>query len=262
MQYACIIPPLLCLWSFANVANRLAIQGYSIEWQSPAAFSTIKEDEKHAWGLIPDFLLDSYTQWFPLGICITWSAIVLRFKGSTLSTVDAITVSSEYLNCLGSMSTWPPTIRTEHLISEPNPQGWSTLKTEWKDHATAAVFNFVRRYKSSLMCDTSLVPLSLLTSAVTPLSFQATAPCPTSNPEPSTVYVSSVSLADIYAQSQAVTFTVSEELHISFDRELTLTATGKLTQVLLQDEWPSAPQDQNPPHWTGIISPHLQVNPP
>ena len=44
--------------------------------------------------------------------------------------------------------------------------------------------------------------------------------------------------------SQAVTFRVSEELHISFDRELTRIAAGKLTQVLLQDEWPSAPRDE------------------
>ena len=94
------------------------------------------------------------------------------------------------------------------------------------------------------MCDTSPVPLSLFPSAVTPLSFQARAECPTYDPEPSTVYVSSVSPAVIHGQSHAVTFRVSEELHMSFDRELTLTTAGKLTQVLLQDEWPSAPQDQ------------------
>ena len=111
-------------------------------------------------------------------------------------------------------------------------------------HAIAAAFNFVGRQNSSLMCDTSPVPLSLLPPAVSPLSFQARAECPGSNPEPSTAYVSPVSPAVIHAQSQAVTFKVSEELHISFDKELTLSAAGKLTQVLLQDEWPSAPRDQ------------------
>ena len=48
MQSAYIVLPLLCLWSFANVANRLAIQGYSIEWHSSAALSTTEVDEKHA----------------------------------------------------------------------------------------------------------------------------------------------------------------------------------------------------------------------
>ena len=98
MQSACIMLPLLCLWSLANVANRLAIQGYSIEWYSPAAFSTTKEDAKHAWGRIPDFLIESHDQWSPLSVCITWSGVVLRSKGSPLSTNDAIAISSECLN--------------------------------------------------------------------------------------------------------------------------------------------------------------------
>ena len=97
---------------------------------------------------------------------------------------------------------------------------------------------------SSLMGDTSPVPLNLLPLAVTPLSFHAKAECPTSNPEPGTVYVSPVSPAVILARSQAVAFRVSEELHICFERELTLTAACKRTQVVSQDEWPSAPQDQ------------------
>ena len=42
-------------------------------------------------------------------------------------------------------------------------------------------------------------------------------------------------------------FKVFEELHICFDRELTLTATCKLTLVLLQDEWPSAQPDAHDP---------------
>ena len=244
MQSACIILPLVCLWSFATIANRLATEEYSTEWQSPAAFITTKNDEKHAWGLMPDFLLDSYTSWSPLSVCIMWSRVVLRAKGSPLTTDDAITISAEYLNNVGSMKTWPPAVSTERLIIEPNPHGWSQLKTEWKYHAIATALNFVGRQNSSQMCDTSAVPWSLLPSAVTPLSFHARAECPTPNPEPSTVYVSPVSPAVIHAQSKAVTFRVSEELHISFDRELTLTAAGKLTQVLLQDEWPSAPRDQ------------------
>ena len=44
MRSACIILPLLCLWSFANIANRLPTQEYSIQWQSPAAFSTTNAD--------------------------------------------------------------------------------------------------------------------------------------------------------------------------------------------------------------------------
>ena len=90
--------------------------------------------------------------------------------------VDAITMSSEYLKCLGSMRTWPPAIHTKHFITEPNQQGWSTLKMEWKYHAIAAAFNFVGRHDSSLMCDTSPVPLSLLPSAITPLSLARNAP--------------------------------------------------------------------------------------
>ena len=78
MQSACIT--LLCLWSFGNVASCLAIQGYVIEWYSPAAFSTTKEDQVHAWGLIPDFLMESQDQWSPFSVCITWSGVVLRSK--------------------------------------------------------------------------------------------------------------------------------------------------------------------------------------
>ena len=98
------------------------------------------------------------------------------------------------------------------------------LKTEGKYYAIAAAFNFVGRHNSSLMGDTSPIPQNLLPSAITPLRFQAKAECPTSNPEPSTVYLSPVASAVILAQSQAVVFRVSEELHICFDRELVLTA--------------------------------------
>ena len=72
MQSACVMLPLLCLWSFAGIANRLATNEFSIEWQSPAAFTTTKNDVKHAWGLIPDLLLESRTSWSPLSVCITW----------------------------------------------------------------------------------------------------------------------------------------------------------------------------------------------
>ena len=94
------------------------------------------------------------------------------------------------------------------------------------------------------MDDTSPVPLNPLPPPVTPLSFHARAECPTPNPNPSTIYVSPVAPANIHAQSTAVTFTVIEELHISLDRGLTLSAAGMLTQVLMQDEWPSAARDQ------------------
>ena len=142
------------------------------------------------------------------------------------------------------MKTWPPAVRTERLITKPNPHGWSPLKTEREYHAIAAAFNFVGCRNSSQMCDSSPVPLSLLSLAVTPLSFHARTECPAPNPDPSKVYVSPVSPADIHAQSKAVTFRVSKELHISFDTELTLTTAGKLTKVLLHAEWPSAPRDQ------------------
>ena len=120
-QSACIMLPLLCLWLFAHVAHRLAIQGYWIEWHFPAAFSTTKEDEKHAWGLILDFLIESHDQWSPLSVRITWSGVVLRSKGSPLTIDETIAISSEYLNCLGTMRTWPPAVRREHLIAKPNP---------------------------------------------------------------------------------------------------------------------------------------------
>ena len=142
-------------------------------------------------------------------------------------------ISSEHLNCLGTMRTWPPAVRTEHLIAEPNPQGWPMLKTEWKYCAITAAFNFVGRLYSSLMGDTSPVPLNLLPLAVSPLWFHAKAESLTSNPEPGTVYVSLVSFAVILAQSQSVAFRVSKELHICFDKELTLTAVCKLAQGLL-----------------------------
>ena len=142
------------------------------------------------------------------------------------------------------MKSWPPAVRTERLMTELNPHGWSPLKTEWKYHAIAAAFNFVGRQNGAQMDDTSPVPLNLLPPPATPLSFLATAECPTPYPNPSTVYVSPVSPANIHAQSTAVTFRVSEELHISLDRGLTLSAAGMLTQVLMQDEWPSAPRDQ------------------
>ena len=152
------------------------------------------------------------------------------------------------------------------MIIEPNQQGWSTLKTKSEYYAIAVAFNFVGRHNSSLMCHTSPVPLSLLPSAATSLLFQARAECSTSNPKPSTLYISSMSPVVIHAQSQAVTFRVSEELHINFDRELTLTATGKLTQVVLQDECQSGPEymacHPELPAWTGMVSPHMQVNLP
>ena len=118
------------------------------------------------------------------------------------------------------------------------------LKIEWKYSAIAAAFNFVGRKNRSPMGNTSPVPLNFLPSAVTPLSFQAKAECPTANPKRGTVYVSPVSPAVIFAQSHAVVFRVSEELHMCFNRELALTAACKLTLVLLQGEWPSAPGDQ------------------
>ena len=243
MQSACTMLRLMCPRLFANIANRPAIQGYSIECHSPAAFSTTKEGEKHAWGLIPGFLIESHAQWSPLSVCITWSGVILRSKESPLTTKDAIAIFSEYLNCLGTMRTWPPGVRKEELIAEPNPQGRPMHKTEWKYCAIAAAFNFVGHQNNSLTGDTSPVPLNLLPSAITPLSFQAKEECPTSNPEPGTVYVSPVSPAVILAESQTVAFRVSEELHICFDGELVLTVACKLTLILLQDEWPSAPQD-------------------
>ena len=63
------------------------------------------------------------------------------------------------------------------------------LKIEWKYCAIAAAFNFVGRQNTSLMGDTDPVPLNFLPSAVIRLSFQAKAECPTSDPEPRTVYV-------------------------------------------------------------------------
>ena len=153
-------------------------------------------------------------------------------------------ISAEYLNSLGSMKSWPPAVRKERLMTESNPHGWSPLKAEWKYHAIAAAFNFVGRQNGSQMDDTNPVPLNLLPPPVTPLSFHTRAEFPTPNPNPSKVYVSPVSPANIHAQSTAVTFRVSEELHISLDRGLTLSAAGMLTQVLMPDEWPSAPRDQ------------------
>ena len=98
-------------------------------------------------GTIPDFLLESLNHWSPLSVCITWS-VILRSKGSPLTTEDTIVISSEYLNCLGTMRTWPSAIRREHLIAEPNPQGRPMHKTGWKYYAIAAAFNFVGRRNS------------------------------------------------------------------------------------------------------------------
>ena len=145
MQLYCIILPILSMWSFANIANRLAIQDHSIEWHSPLLFIASKNDEEHSWGLILDFLLESHDQWSPLNVCITWSSIILQSKGSPLTIDEAINVSSQYLNSLGVKRTWPPLVHREYLPAEPNPQGWPMHKALWNHCVIATAFTFVGR---------------------------------------------------------------------------------------------------------------------
>ena len=51
MQQCCIMLPILCMWSFTNVATVQATQDHSIAGHSPSPFIASENNEEHTWGL-------------------------------------------------------------------------------------------------------------------------------------------------------------------------------------------------------------------
>ena len=260
MQWSCLILPMLCMWSFTEVARHLAALGHTVEWKSPAHFATHQEGEQQEWGLVPDFLIENADQWSALSTCITWSGIVLRSKEASLSTEEAVTLSAKYLNGLGRRRRWPPLIRRENLLKESDPVGWPVLSPQWNLCVIAAAYNFVGRSAQPHQEALNPVPLNLLPPSLNPTSFHACIACPRTEHDPRAVYISMMSPQNEQIRTSMITFRATDDLYIMFSRELLISLAPKLTLVLLQDEWPCNPHDQQhdpeppPPNWDEVSS--------
>ena len=260
MQWSCLILPMLCMWSFTDIAHHLASLGHIVEWKSPAHFATLHEGEQQEWGLVPDFLIENAEQWSALSVCITWSGIVLRSDEASLSTEEVIILSAKYLNGLGRRRRWPPLVRRENLLNESDPVGWPVLRPQWNYCVIAAAYNLVGRSNQPPREEMNPVPLNLLAPTLNPISFHACVACPGIEHDPQAVYISTMSPQNEQIRTTMITFRAADDLYIMFSRELSLSLTPKLTLVLLQDEWPCTPHDQQhdpdppSPDWDDVSS--------
>ena len=134
------------------------------------------------------------------------------------------------------------------------------LSPQWNHCVIAAAYNFVGRSAQPHQEALNPVPLNLLSPTLNPTSFHACIACPRTEHDPQAVYITMMSPQNEQIRTSMITFRATDDLYIMFSKELLISLAPKLTPVLLQDEWPCNPHDQQhdpeppPPNWDEVSS--------